>query len=185
MKYTSCIHLEHGITFYSTSVQICCISSHPGGGDIVQIPNYKGELIDWKDFFEQRNKMRTAIRGGVIPEKCTGCYYLTENDWNTDDYIDEVLIGHFTYCNCNCIYCYTETDKKFFNSNKTYNVYPVIKDMIEKGVPIITVRKLEKRAIEGDTLEEQKDFFSSRYLKFTMFLDAYEKEMINKYRNGI
>ena len=58
-------------------------------------------------------------------------------------------------------------------------------DMIEKGVPIITVRKLEKRAIEGDTLEEQKDFFSSRYLKFTMFLDAYEKEMINRYRNGI
>lgn len=134
MKYTSCIHLEHGITFYSTSVQICCISSHPGGGDIVQIPDYKGELIDWKDFFEQRNKMRTAIRGGVIPEKCTGCYYLKENDWNTDDYIDEVLIGHFTYCNCNCIYCYTEKDKKFFNSNKTYNVYPVIKDMIEKGV---------------------------------------------------
>ena len=58
-------------------------------------------------------------------------------------------------------------------------------DMIEKGVPIITVRKLEKRMIDGDTLEEQKEFFNSRYLQFTMFLDAYEKEMLNRYRNGI
>lgn len=58
-------------------------------------------------------------------------------------------------------------------------------DMIEKGVPIITVRKLEKRTIDGDTLEEQREFFNSRYLQFTMFLDAYEKEMINRYRNGI
>ena len=57
--------------------------------------------------------------------------------------------------------------------------------MIEKGVPIITVRKLEKRMIDGDTLEEQKEFFNSRYLQFTMFLDAYEKEMLNRYRNGI
>ena len=39
---------------------------------------------------------------------------------NNFNYIDEVLIGHFTHCNCNCIYCYTEKDKNFFNNNKTY-----------------------------------------------------------------
>ena len=134
MKYTSCIHLEHGITFFSNSVQICCISSHPGGGNIMQIDNYKGELIDWDEIFKNRAVMRDGIRNGIVPEKCTGCYYLKEQEWNSENYIDEVLIGHFTHCNCNCIYCYTEKDKKFFNSNKTYNIYPVIKDMIEKGV---------------------------------------------------
>ena len=134
MKYTSCIHLEHGITFFSNSVQICCISSHPGGGNIVQIDNYNGELIDWDDLFAKRNKMRADVRNGIIPEKCSGCYYLQEKDWNTDNYIDEVLIGHFTHCNCNCIYCYTDKDKKFFNSVKAYNIYPVIKDMIQKNV---------------------------------------------------
>lgn len=134
MKYTSCIHLEHGITFFSNSVQICCISSHPGGGNIMQIDNYKGELIDWEEIFKNRAVMREGIKNGIVPEKCTGCYYLKEQDWNSENYIDEVLIGHFTHCNCNCIYCYTEKDKKFFNSNKTYNIYPVIKDMIEKGV---------------------------------------------------
>lgn len=58
-------------------------------------------------------------------------------------------------------------------------------DMIEKGVPIITVRKIEKRFIDGDTLEEQREFFNSRYFQFTMFLDGYEREMISRYRNGI
>lgn len=134
MKYTSCIHLEHGITFFSNSVQICCISSHPGGGNIMQIPNYRGELIDWDKIFQNRKQMRDGIKNGIVPEKCTGCYYLKEQEWNSENYIDEVLIGHFTHCNCNCIYCYTEKDKKFFNNNKTYNIYPVIKDMIEKGV---------------------------------------------------
>lgn len=134
MKYTSCIHLEHGITFFSNSVQICCISSHPGGGNIMQIDNYRGELIDWDKIFENRKQMRDGIKNGIVPEKCTGCYYLKEQEWNSENYIDEVLIGHFTHCNCNCIYCYTEKDKKFFNNNKTYNIYPVIKDMIEKGV---------------------------------------------------
>ena len=134
MKYTSCIHLEHGITFFSNSVQICCISSHPGGGNIMQIQNYRGELIDWDKIFENRKQMRDGIKNGIVPEKCTGCYYLKEQEWNSENYIDEVLIGHFTHCNCNCIYCYTEKDKKFFNNNKTYNIYPVIKDMIEKGV---------------------------------------------------
>ena len=134
MKYTSCIHLEHGITFFSNSVQICCISSHPGGGNIMQIPNYRGELIDWDKIFENRKQMRDGIKNGIVPEKCTGCYYLKEQEWNSENYIDEVLIGHFTHCNCNCIYCYTEKDKKFFNNNKTYNIYPVIRDMIEKGI---------------------------------------------------
>lgn len=134
MRYTSCIHLEHGITFFSNSVQICCISSHCGGGNIIEINNYKGELIDWDDFFTKRNQLREGARNGHAPQKCEGCYYLKEQDWNTDNYIDEVLIGHFTHCNCNCIYCYTEKDKKFFNANKTYNIYPVIKDMIAKGV---------------------------------------------------
>lgn len=58
-------------------------------------------------------------------------------------------------------------------------------DMIEKGVPIITVRKIEKKFIDGDTLEEQREFFNARYFQFTMFLDEYEREMISRYRNGI
>jgi len=134
LKYTSCIHLEHGITFFSNSVQICCISSHPGGGNIIQIPDYHGEVIDWDDLFKNRNEIRQNIKNGIIPDTCTGCYYLKEQEWNSENYIDEVLIGHFTNCNCNCIYCYTDKDKEFFNSLKPYNILPVMKDMINKKI---------------------------------------------------
>ncbi len=132
MKYTSCRHIEHGIAFFSNSVQICCISSHIGGGNIPQIEDYKGELIDWKELFDKRREMRELHKTGKINPKCEGCYYLNKQSWNQNDYFDEVLIGHWTHCNCKCTYCYTEADKNYFNSRQSYNIYPIIKDMIEK-----------------------------------------------------
>lgn len=134
MKYVSCKHIEHGITFFSNSVQICCISSHVGGGNIVEIPNYNGEPIDWEKLFEKRKLMRDGLKNGNVPPKCEGCYYLEKQEWNQNNYLDEVLIGHWTHCNCRCNYCYTEADKRFFNTRQSYNILPVIKDMIDKKV---------------------------------------------------
>lgn len=51
-------------------------------------------------------------------------------------------------------------------------------DMIEKDVPIITVRKLEKRTIDGDTLEEQKEFFNSRFFNLQCFLMHMKKKCL-------
>lgn len=49
-------------------------------------------------------------------------------------------------------------------------------DMIEKGVPIITVRKIEKKFIDGDTLEEQREFFNAHIFNSLCFLmDMSEK----------
>lgn len=56
-------------------------------------------------------------------------------------------------------------------------------DMIEKGVPIITVRKIEKYPVTGDTLDEQQQcFFSTRY-KFqkNLSLDSYERMLLDRY----
>lgn len=132
MKYISCRHIEHGISFFSNSVQICCISSHIGGGNISQIDNYKGEPIDWQNLFKIRREMRESHKAGIINPRCVGCYYLNKQKWNQNDYFDEVLIGHWTHCNCKCTYCYTEADKEYFNSRESYNILPIIKDMIEK-----------------------------------------------------
>lgn len=52
-------------------------------------------------------------------------------------------------------------------------------DMIENGVPIITVRKIEKYDIKGDTLTEQKEFFKS--IKNKIHFDEYEKKLIDMY----
>lgn len=52
-------------------------------------------------------------------------------------------------------------------------------DMIENGVPIITVRKIEKYDIKGDTLTEQKEFF--KCIKNRIRFDEYEKKLIDMY----
>ena len=54
-------------------------------------------------------------------------------------------------------------------------------DMIENGVPIITVRKIEKCDIKGDTLIEQKEAFRS--IKNNIQFDEYEKKLIELYIN--
>lgn len=52
-------------------------------------------------------------------------------------------------------------------------------DMIENGIPIITVRKIEKCDVKGDTLTEQKEFFKS--IKNKIHFDEYEKKLIDMY----
>lgn len=54
-------------------------------------------------------------------------------------------------------------------------------DMVERGVPVITVRKIEKKHIQGDTLSEQKQHFKDNVQKYMYALDNYEKHLTQKY----
>ena len=54
-------------------------------------------------------------------------------------------------------------------------------DMVERGVPVITVRKIEKKHIQGDTLSEQKQYFKNNVQKYMYALDNYEKHLTQKY----
>lgn len=54
-------------------------------------------------------------------------------------------------------------------------------DMMERGVPVITVRKIEQRRIDGDTLLEQKIYLKENAGKFMFDLDDYEKHITAKY----
>lgn len=54
-------------------------------------------------------------------------------------------------------------------------------DMIEKGIPVITVKKLETINILGDTLEEQRKYLKKRFFYVATKIDAYEKNLLSKY----
>ena len=54
-------------------------------------------------------------------------------------------------------------------------------DMIERGVPIITVRKIEKKRIVGETLSLQKGYIKENISRFLYDLDDYEKHLLKKY----
>ena len=137
-KYISCKWLESGVCFdngvYGSNVKLCCYMSAPGGGNSMIFEDYHGEKINWDEFFKIKNEYRNVQKSGQTVEGCRGCVFLEENEWPQIDYIDSIIFDHFTKCNCCCSYCYTEEDKKRYNSLKTYNIYPIIKDMFDKKI---------------------------------------------------
>ena len=137
-RYISCKWLESGVCFdngvYGSNVKLCCYMSAPGGGNSMIFEDYHGEKINWDEFFRIKNEYRNIQKSGETVEGCRGCVFLEEKDWLQEDYIDCIIFDHFTKCNCNCKYCYTEEDKKMYNKLKTYNIYPIIKEMFDKKI---------------------------------------------------
>lgn len=137
-KYISCKWLESGVCFdngvFGSNVKLCCYISSEGGGNSMIINDYHGEKIDWNEFFRIKNEYRNIQKNGQTVDGCKGCVFLEEKEWNQENYIDSIVIDHFTKCNCNCIYCYTAENKKYYNSLKTYNLYPILKDMVDKKI---------------------------------------------------
>ena len=137
-KYISCKWLESGVCFdngvYGSNVKLCCYMSAPGGGNSMIYEDYHGKKIDWNDFFRIKEEYRNIQRSGNTVEGCRGCVFLEEREWLQENYIDNIIFDHFTRCNCNCTYCYTEEDKKGYNKLKTYNIYPIIEDLFKKNL---------------------------------------------------
>lgn len=138
VKYVSCKWLESGVCFdngvYGSNVKLCCYMSAPGGGNSMIFEDYHGEKIDWNEFFKIKNEYRNIQKSGDTVSGCRGCVFLEERMWPQVDYIDSIIFDHFTRCNCNCSYCYTEEDKKMYNKLKTYNIYPIVEDMFKRGL---------------------------------------------------
>ncbi len=137
-KYVSCKWLESGVCFdngvYGSNVKLCCYMSAPGGGNTMIFEDYHGTEIDWKEFFRIKEEYRNIQKSGSTVKGCEGCVFLEEKEWLQENYIDHIIFDHFTKCNCACKYCYTEEDKKKYNSLKTYNIFPIIKDMFDKKI---------------------------------------------------
>ncbi len=130
-KYISCDLIEHGLDFFTDSINFCCRIPPTDKGYKKIIDKYYGELIDWKKFFAIKNQYRKSMqKGNIIPE-CKNCIYLKEQEWDNEDYISFINFNNWTICNEHCIYCRLNDEDR--PHQKQYNVYPAIKDMAEQG----------------------------------------------------
>lgn len=130
-KYLSCELIEHGFDTHVHAINFCCRSSGYGGGFKPLIENYHGEKINWESFFEIKNRYRKQMQEGNIIPECKDCVYLTEKEWDNEDYISYINFNNGLFCNCNCIYCNL---KESMFTHKEYPLLPIIKDMIDKKV---------------------------------------------------
>ncbi|MBQ8887306.1 MAG: radical SAM protein [Candidatus Gastranaerophilales bacterium] len=133
LKYVSCEYIQHGFNVDYEDIKMCCFNCHEGGGRQILIDKYKGQMIDWNKFFKEKRKMRELNKKGIILERCKGCFFLKEREWDDEDYINFMVFNHWTLCNCKCKYCFTNEQSDFFNARENYNMYPVIKKLVEMG----------------------------------------------------
>lgn len=134
-KYVSCQLIEHAFMFdQNNCLRVCSSINNEGGGRPLIQRGYHGETIDWKKVFKiKREHRKLQEQGQTIPE-CVGCEFLHEGNWDTKDYIDELLITHWIDCNSNCSYCPVVNDDLLKKSTEFYNIVPALKDAIRKKV---------------------------------------------------
>lgn len=132
-KYLSCEYVQHGFNADYEDIKMCCFNCHEGGGRQILIDKYDGRMINWNKFFKEKRKMRELNRQGIILDRCKGCIFLKEREWDDEDYINYMVFNHWTQCNCKCKYCFTNGQSDYFNTRKNYNIYPVIKKLADMG----------------------------------------------------
>lgn len=135
MRYKSCYWIESGINFDIDTYKICCLYSAKGGGNTIVKNNYKGEPIDWDNFFNFKKRIKDLHKSGKIYPKCEGCILLEERDWPDDHTkISMINLDYWTKCNSRCSYCHTMNNKEAYNKFKNYNFLPILKDMIKRDI---------------------------------------------------
>ncbi len=139
MFYRSCEFIEKGIHFNTENkICVCCHSSNIGGGYVLFpfLENVTtGQTVDWDKFFEEKQRIRELNSSENIDKICEGCVALREDNWPDNNKAFSYFNFHyFTRCDSNCIYCYTLSDKKHYNTCKNYKVYPFLKDMKKKNL---------------------------------------------------
>lgn len=123
--------IEHGLDFFTDSINFCCRIPPTDKGYKKIIEQYNGELIDWKNFFEIKRKYRNLMEKGKIIPECKNCIYLEEKEWDNEDYISFINFNNWTICNEHCIYCWLNDEDRPHQTQ--YNVYNAVLDMAEKG----------------------------------------------------
>ncbi len=130
-EYVSCDLIEHGLDFFTNSINFCCRIPPTDKGYKKILENYNGELINWKNFFQIKRKYREQMKRGEIVPECRNCIYLQKKEWDNDDYISFINFNNWTICNEHCVYCWLNDEDKIHQTQ--YNVYPAIKDMAKRG----------------------------------------------------
>ncbi len=130
-KYVSCDLIEHGLDFFTNSINFCCRIPPTDKGYKKIIDNYYGEILNWKEFFQIKRKYRNEMKKGNIIPECRNCIYLQEKEWDNEDYISFINFNNWTICNEHCVYCWLNDSDRPHQTQ--YNVYPVVKDMADKG----------------------------------------------------
>ncbi len=137
MKYLFCQQIDRHLCFNKNNLYSCTVGNNTKGQSLPIIKeNYTGELIDWIEFFKEREQIKQNFKNGNPTENCKGCYFLHEAEW---DKINEtwefksIQFSHWLMCNSKCIYCSNHTAYDKSIKTDTYDSVPVLADLIKRN----------------------------------------------------
>ncbi len=139
MEYLYCKQMNNRLCFNGDYIYSCTVGNNTkSNSNLVIKEKYNGELFDLEKFFDEREQIKCDAKNGKIVENCEGCHYLELKDWDANGSsrkIDYILVSNYKRCNSRCIYCISRSDydPKIHKDSDTYNIIPVIKDMIDNG----------------------------------------------------
>ena len=130
MSLKCCDYMSHGLSFEYDKLHDCCIVHHGTLGTPLLIENYHGEIPDFEKIFEHKNELIKELNENK-PTKCSDCVMLRDySETDCEKYFSMIAINQIKLCNAKCVYC----EDEFRNKKKYYDVFPVLKDIIDKGL---------------------------------------------------
>lgn len=133
-EFYCCEWINSGLHFSATSLCFCCNSSQSIGDHPHILDQYNGEFID-ENILHKIKKIKERFKEGKFFKNCQYCSHLIKRKW---DGLEKQYFNHFIFtntykCNLKCIYCFTN-DLSEDELNKSYNVYPIIKNLYNAGL---------------------------------------------------
>lgn len=138
--YVSCDWVTSGVEFSVHDVNLCCFGYLQGAENHKKtnlIEKYNGEPIDWEKIFARKKEIKELNKKNAPLECCKNCIYMEEQEWSEENFIDHLILNHWTSCNSNCFYCGPNQNQE---GKKNYKLLPIIKDMVKKGILKVTPR---------------------------------------------
>ena len=128
-EYTSCDIIQHGIDILRDSILLCCRSAN-SVPKVKIYKNYKGEKINWDNYFKIKDKLKDLHKKNIIIPQCKDCIFLEKKVWEDSKvpYINTVTVNNWVKCNADCIYCDRKRD---YSHIKEFNIYPIFKELIK------------------------------------------------------
>src|SRR5215475_5607444 len=123
-EYLSCEWIEGGLAFNRRSLHACLIVHHRTG--LPFFADYNGGPLPLDLIFRIRAEIREKNRSGEPHHECRGCAHLKKKQWVPPTHrINLVGIGHYSFCNIKCNYCFLQTqDPASFESG--FRPYPLL-----------------------------------------------------------
>ncbi|MFY8300292.1 radical SAM protein [Pseudoalteromonas sp. SS15] len=192
MKTLSCQYLHHAVYFAPDVLRHCCKRFFVDGkmkGDVEMFPVNSTKDISAEKILQAKKDLHAAINKGQ-ETPCTGCPFLTREEWADFDKlnIDHISIESHSVCNMKCSYC---SDTYYGGLKPNYDLKELYEQLCSEGVVNSGNLSIAWGGGEPLLLDDFEDIFSlymqgfsPKYTKIFSNATKFSEKVANYLKSG-